>query len=572
MSRALVYLTVRSAANRVRRKAGRLRTPRYALAFVLGAAFLWVFLVRQPAPPSGRSPGAGMHRELVMAILTSWAVAWAWAFGGRRVALAFSLPEVEFLFPAPISRRALIRFKLFHSQGPVLWSVLIWTLMLSRSETVAVALLHAAGIWMLLSTLQLHRLGASLARAAVAEHRGAAIARRWGTIAAVLLAALAAAIALVTAAPALAAAAGHGTDAFLDALERSAERPLAHLVLLPFRMLVRPAAATDPAFWLRDAFPALLLLTAHFVWVTHADASFEESAAEAAARRAERLATRGAGRPSNGKAPAAPIFHLAAEGRPAAALFWKNIIAVGRADRFRRTAAGFALVVVAVAALAVRHVGNVGAAVGALAGSWAVFAVIIGPQWVRNDLRTDLQRLELLRSYPVRGAAIVGAEVAGSAVILTLIQLMLAAVAAAAFLGEPWMTGDPELSLLAAFGVCVVLPAVNYLGLLLLNGGALLFPAWVRIGPARTAGIEGLGQNVVVMAAYGLGLTVALVPAALAAGVAAWAVRTTAGSAGWVAAGLAGLVVIAAECRLLLAPLGRILERIDLPSAGIDQQ
>ena len=49
MNRALLFLTVRSLANRARRKLGRLRTPRYAIAFALGAAFLWVFLIRQPA-------------------------------------------------------------------------------------------------------------------------------------------------------------------------------------------------------------------------------------------------------------------------------------------------------------------------------------------------------------------------------------------------------------------------------------------------------------------------------------------------------------------------------------------
>jgi hypothetical protein len=571
VNRALLFLTVRSLANRARRKLGRLRTPRYAIAFALGAAFLWVFLIRQPAAPPAPARGVAEHRELVMAILASWAVAWSWAFGSRRVALTFTLAETDFLFTAPVSRRELIRFKLLQSQGRVLWSALIWTLVLSRSETGTVALLHALGLWILLSTLQLHRLGASLTRNAVTRHGRPGFARHWVTVVAVAATAVAAAVALAASAPALVAAAREGTNGFLTILDREAARPLAHAVLLPFRVLVGPAAADAPG-WFRAAVPALLLLGAHFVWVTRADASFEESAADAARRRAARIEARGTAPASAGRPPARPVFRLAAEGRPATAIFWKNVIAAGRVDRFGRIALGFVLAAAAIALLALRHVGNLAHLIGTLAGTWAMFAVLIGPQWVRNDLRTDLQRLELLRSYPVRGASIVAAEVAASAAILTLVQFMLGVAALAAFVAEPWLADNLRVTVLAALGVGFFIPAVNYLGLLLLNGGALLFPAWVRIGPTRAAGIEGLGQNVVVMAAYGLTLVVALIPAGLAAGAAWWAMARSAATWGWVAAGIAGLAVIAAECRLLLEPLGRAFERIDLPSSGIEQR
>jgi hypothetical protein len=153
MSGALLYLTSRSLSNRLRLKAAQLRNPRYAVAFVLGAALLWLFIGRRQAAPAGSGASVAQHRELVMAILASWAVLWTWTFGSRRLALTFSLPEVDFLFTSPVSRRALIRFKLFHAQGRVLWTTLIWTLVLSRAGPVALAPLHAIAAWALLSTL-----------------------------------------------------------------------------------------------------------------------------------------------------------------------------------------------------------------------------------------------------------------------------------------------------------------------------------------------------------------------------------------------------------------------------------
>jgi hypothetical protein len=58
-----------------------------------------------------------------------------------------------------------------------------------------------------------------------------------------------------------------------------------------------------------------------------------------------------------------------------------------------------------------------------------------GPQWIRNDLRGDLLKLDLLRSYPLRGASLVAAETASSALILTGLQLGLLVIALAGVSG-----------------------------------------------------------------------------------------------------------------------------------------
>jgi hypothetical protein len=252
------------------------------------------------------------------------------------------------------------------------------------------------------------------------------------------------------------------------------------------------------------------------------------------------------------------------------AIYWKNLTAVMRRARIRKVGIGFALGAASLAILSLRQSGPIASTLGALAGTWAMFSIALGPQWVRNDLRTDLQHLELLRSYPLRGADIVAAEAAAATTVLTLVQLILVGLAYCALLGDPTMPISLRSRSIALVAAAVLLPAVNYVGLLLLNGGALLFPAWVRIGAARASGVEGLGQNVISMVAYALVLLVVLLPALLAGGAASWALRRLLGAWAWIPGGVIGLIVLAAESWLLLRPLGRALERIDIPTAGIE--
>jgi hypothetical protein len=568
---ALLYLTTRGFANRLRSRASQLRNPRYAVAFVLGAIFLWLVFGRHQPPGPTDSSVTARHRELVMAILVSWAVAWTWLFGSTRVALAFSAAEAEFLFASPVARRSLVNFKLFHAQGRVLWSTLIWALLLAPAALGPALWMHAAGLWVMLSTLQLHRIGASFFRAGVREHGTSGVRRRLPALAIVTTVALAAGAVVWSAVPGLLEAVRGGGDALLPAFDAAAARPVAHALLTPFRLLVRSATVEEPRAWLRAIVPALAVLLAHYVWVIRSDAAFEESAAEAAFRRAARLAARGgAGPVAAGAPPSAPPFRLARVGRPAVAIYWKNVTAVMRAARIRKVAAGFLLGAAALAALSLHQTGAIPSAIGALTATWAVFSIALGPQWVRNDLRTDLQHLELLRSYPLSGAEIVAAEAAAAATVLTLVQLILIGVAYAAFLGDPTVPLSIASRSVALLVAAVVLPAVNYLGLLLLNGGALLFPAWIRLGPTRASGVEGLGQNMLSMVVYALALLVALTPALIAGAAAGWPLRRLIGEWAWLPGGLVGLAVLAGESRLLLRPLGRAFERIDIPTAGIE--
>src|SRR6185503_14180214 len=98
----------------------------------------------------------------------------AWVFGEDKTALAFSAPEVSMLFPAPLSRRDLVGYKLLRAQIAILFNVVIWVALLRRGGTELPPLMRALGIWVLFTTTHLHRLCAALVRASLGEHgRGA---------------------------------------------------------------------------------------------------------------------------------------------------------------------------------------------------------------------------------------------------------------------------------------------------------------------------------------------------------------------------------------------------------------
>ena len=558
----LGYLAARSTRNRLVRQLRRLRTPRYALALLLGLAYLLYIGIRQ-RPGSGPTGVSPETTELLAAAGVTAILLWTWIFGADRRALAFSRAEVTWLFPAPLTRRQLIQYKLLRSQFVIMFNVLLWTVLLSRGWAGAEPWRRAGAIWILLTTLSLHRLGVALLRGSLLEHGRAAIRARAVTLTLVVVVAIAVLVDVVQAAPAMGAAWDLGLKEFLAAAHGVAVRPVPAALLFPGRLLVRPMLAPSWADWGRAILPATAILMAHYVWVVRSDAAFEESAAAAA------LARHRADGPT-GRAPrftVRPIPRLAPAGWPAGALLWKNLAFVVRTGRARGTVLGF---IAAALAVLVLSAGEGSTAlleiVGWLAAMWAGLLLILGPQWVRNDLRTDLSRLALLRSYPLRGTTVVGAETAGSTAVLTALQLGLIGIAYLAFWGS--QVPDPSLELRTAIlaAAVVLLPAINFLAMLIQNGAALLLPAWVRVGSDRPIGVEALGNNMLVMSGFVAILGALLLAPAAVAGAVFLGLQPVSGWWAAAPAAVGALVVSALEARLLLARLGRVFEMTD-PSA-----
>lgn len=566
---AFVYLTARSAANRLARQAAELRNPRYLVALLLGLGYLgYVFL--RGHPPRDDAVGDRWIEPIGVLVLLVL-IAWSWIVGVEQRALAFSPAEVTLLFPAPITRRALVHYKLLRSQLVILLNTLLWTVLLRRGTGPMSPLLRAIAVWVLLSTLSLHRLGASFVRTSLAGHGWAGVRRRLPSLAVVTLVAGGLVWTAIDAVPALRAAREAGGAALLDAVAAVLAGPVLGLLLWPLRVLVRPLAATTPAAWLAAMGPALLVLAAHYLWVIRSDTAFEEAAAEASLAQARRRSAPGASGTTavrRGGPISAPLVALQPTGWPASAIFWKNVTAVLR----RRRAGRYALAFVVASGLAAA--GSFGAQRGiaefaaVLAITWFGFVFALGPQWIRNDLRSDLLQVDLLRAYPVPGWAIVLVETLASTLVLTALELAMLVFAYCALLGNTGFDVPPDERALLLAAAFVLLPPITFSAMLLQNGAALLYPAWVRLGMAQR-GVEALGQNLLATAAFALILAVLFA----GPGLAGWLVYTglAPGAGNWALAPalLFGFVLLAAELALLIRWLGRVFERTDAASVPV---
>lgn len=563
---ALLFLLLRTARNRAVRLVGRVRNPRYALAMLAGVAYIVLIARNSGSGNSAESALAPELRQALLALGVLLVTIWAWVYSHDARALAFTTAEVTFLFPAPVGRRALVRFKLARAQLLVLLNTLIWAVIIDVGRPGMPTWMRAVSVWCILSTLHLHRLGSALTRASLGER--AQPLRRLAVAGLLTAATVLIGAALVSAAPLLASARGIGElgDAFVAA----SQLPLPALVLAPFAAVVRPLSVPAGA-WPGAMLPALGLLLLHYLWVVRSDAAFEEAAAEASFARAQDLAAkRSGGQVRTGRESYSPaLTRLHPDGRPEAAIFWKNITMVLRRRRARMLFLMFGVLLVAAAAatdLAPRIAHMVGIAVM----TWGGLLVVLGPQWARNDLRTDLAHLELLRSYPVEPDAVVRSEAGAAALIVTLAQVVLLSIGAVALWDSPEVRLSASERAGAAVAGLLLLPSLNFMGLMIMNGAALLFPAWVRTSQSRAGGVDTLGQNVLTAAAYLLALGVALiVPLAIGAG-AGFLARPVLGVGGGVVAAAVASGILAFQAWLLSVWLGMAFERLDPSTAGIE--
>src|SRR3954449_440568 len=219
------YLTWRSARNRIARQLRQLRSPRYLAALLLGVAYLWFFLIGQrPTTPAAATADPKVL-ELIGAMALFGAVAWGWIFGVERRVLAFSPAEVTFLFSGPVSRQGLIQFKLLRSQLLILFNALLWTLILSRDRFGASSWLKAISIWVLLTTLSFHRLGASFVRTSLAEHGRLGARHRLVSLVVLGLVLIALTWSVADALPDIVAARGNGVRSLLEAAAAAGQQP-----------------------------------------------------------------------------------------------------------------------------------------------------------------------------------------------------------------------------------------------------------------------------------------------------------------------------------------------------------
>ncbi len=520
-ARAMWFLYTRAARNRLRRQLARAKSPRYLAAMVLGMLYIWWTLFRNAR--LGGGPFNAIARvdfvlPILAALLLISAARW-WIFGADRGTLAFAPSEVQFLFPAPVSRRALVHAKLTRTQLAILLNTVIFSVLLRGGGGSAQGWRRGLALWIGFSVLALHRLGAALVRANALEH--ARPGQRRSIAPMLVFGSLLGAVAwgVVSKFQALKAASDDGFRAALLAVVDALQQPIPAAALWPVRSVLAPVFAGDFSSWIRVMPFAVVILLVHYLWVVRLDASFEEAALEATQHRADRVQrfrSSQMARARSKKGKVVRIPKLASRGAPAVAIVWKNVAAAMRGGTWRSQLIAFTIGLV-VMAIAIRSASEKAADLFmGLAAGWGAMLVFVGPLWMRFDLRLDLPRLSILKTWPLPGRQIVAAEIAAVTLLhsVTIWSLMVVPVVLAIM--DPRLLLSNHIGMATFVAAAIAIPTLNALMFTVQNGTALLFPAWVRLG-TDSRGFETMGQNLLTMGATTLVAAVALVfPAGLA--------------------------------------------------------
>ncbi len=571
---ASLYIIVCSLRNRTRRWLKRVREPRYFTALVAGAAYFY-FVVggqvrRRGLPRRTRSglpapslteflPALSAAGPLLAGIGVLVLAAGSWLFPGTGTLLDFTRPEVQFLFPAPVSRRTLIVHRMLRSQLGMLFGPLVFAVLVPFGSS-PTRVRFAITLWMLLFTARAYFSGIALARARLTsrEPRKRQLAR----LPLMLVLGALVLVAINIGRVLLAAPVVDTNDALVRVASATAHG-LPYVALWPFVALIGPAFAPDWTQFVLALPGAVAVLSAVTAWVLFNDDAFEDITRDVADNQKDQQQDQARRRQTAYRARNVG-WTLAPIGRAELAFAWK-----GAMQTFR-------VVSVRVLVRIVIFVVWVGAVVSmssrGLAGSLGVFAMIVatmstllGPLVLRVDLRQDLQHLEVLKTWPVRAAALVRGEMLWPATLLTAIvwgmtgmalYLSTAVVSSASFV----------LRISTAAAVCLVAPALIAAQLAIHNAVALLFPAWISFGAWRARGVDAVGQRLIVVGGTLLTVALAAAPGALAGFIVWFAFSRFIGPVALVPAAALCASVIGVEVLLVTEALGPAYERLDVTS------
>jgi hypothetical protein len=259
-----------------------------------------------------------------------------------------------------------------------------------------------------------------------------------------------------------------------------------------------------------------------------------------------------------------PWFRLAATGPPVTALLWKNLLGVGQVFSVRLWIS--IIIVAAVLGVSLANIGhdrNLSVMAAMLIAVVLSYSLLLGPQLLRLDFRSDLPLADILKTFPMRGWQIALGEILAPVAVLVVLQWLMLLIGAGLLI---YLPGKQAVLFLAiALGAAFLLPVLDLIVLLIPNAAVLLFPSWIQTGKDGPRGIEATGQRLIFAVGQLFVLLLALLPAALAFVGVLFLLKLALGYAAAVpCAALAATVILAVEAGFGVMLLGKLFERFDV--------
>ena len=571
MTRALFYLLLRGFKNRLVARLKKLRQPRYLISVLAGLIYvcfvLWDPLYINPIR-AGVNPEP-FDKELLKIIESVFAVGFLgaiilpWPFSNTKT-IPFNEAEILFLFGAPIRRSMLVNYRIAKALPGIFIAAIITVMIFGRGGFLPHSGYLFATLLVVYLFFFLYRIAVFLAKRRLAE---IGITGGKGTkyvLGPLFIAMIITAVWIrssIPPAPSMNQSNMLDFAAWLSAIAESG--PIIYL-LFPFRVLVHPAFAFDASHFMQSLVLPMIILFLIYGLIQCNNAGFNQAGSERAESDSSRINAQKGKSTVRLPVPRSRtlLFKLAPQGRSYVAIFWKNLASSGLeySGITLRLLAGITLMLVLVVSVSGQ---NVATFIGAISSIFALFFTLFGPLIARDDLRMDLENIEMLKTYPIPGWGIVLGEILCPALLLAMLEcscVLLATIAMPSLVGVPLKVLD-RVSI--GFGAWILLPCFSLAGVLFQNAIVLILPGWVQIGKRQPQGVEAMGQRLISSLATLLFLLIAASPAALLFLAIVRAGYGILGTAIIPLASLMAALVLLVESGLAIFLLGSQFERLD---------
>jgi len=448
-------------------------------------------------------------------------------------AVAFLPAEVDFLFPGPFSRRQLLGYKIIRTIPGTLITALAFTLGLRRYSDSWISC--AVGAWLTILFMQFFTMAVMMIGQTLGE-RVYSAGRRWLLLGLLVLLA-------IEASPSVAMGTKLGVVGVAKQIHLTI---LGSVLLAPFDVFARAITAPSPfpelARWGGIAVGINLMMLGVVMGL---DANYLETASSVSQRRFDRMRRMrrgGIGSAGNQTTARFRIVRLPWLGG-AGPVAWRQLTGAVRGSR--RLLILVAIVGVVGVSVVLHDRGEHSSVLEPLIGV-AVWINLFFVSTLKFDFHDDLDRLDLLRSLPIRPAAVAVGEIAAPVIVLGMLQAVLLIGA-----GVAAPESRPYLAAAAAFALPFNVLLVGVENLLF-----LMFP--LRQAGLIAGDMQLFGRQMVVFLCKAFILLVALVVAS-AIGAIAFAISHLS----WVAAGIAGWIALALISAGTIPLMATVYSRFD---------
>jgi len=508
--RPFLFVTSRSFYNRIVSRLKRLRNIRYLISFIVAMTYFWFSAFRHFFTGKARLfalPANEIAVDVTALVILAIMIL-VWALPEQSAGLTFSEAEIQFLFPAPITRRQLLLYKVLRQQPQVFISAALMSFFAFRHS-------KFVGLWVCFVVLSIYFTFVALARARL-KLLGIGFLVRLPAVAGVV-----AGVSWLL---------WKSVDRSVFTKEAFRVKPGEMPVLpSPFRGEIADSLLFVPRMFGRAALPPTLLhllvsCAAILVFglillelAARLNVAFEEASIAASQKqmvRRQRMTEHRIGKyVTFPRIP--PPFRIPRGAPPEVAIYWKNLTAGLRiSSPWLLIMLTFAIYFVGQALYTDEQ--SIRVMCASLALFMALLFPFLGSGVFTQDMRLDLPRIELLKSYPISGERLVAAEIAAPLTFVALTELMMLVVASSIIRLADMpkrlaLFASPEFILIALIFATPICAAQ----LLIRNAVPILLPGWATQAPDEQRGFAVMGQRLLMTVGNLFLLGLALVPAAL---------------------------------------------------------